>query len=103
MFVYILNIEYDRVNANKITGLLECIIWHYWYFLEIKFRLLSKVCYGFLNENHSHYYYKMFYKNVHINNIEILYYDETDLSEGIGVNKTSLSKECIVSDYYFFR
>ena len=32
-----------------------------------------------------------------MNNIEILYYDRTEVSEGIGVNKTSKSKECDIS------
>ena len=34
-----------------------------------------------------------FLKNVHISYINMLYYNETDVSEGIDINKTSLSKE----------
>ena len=36
-----------------------------------------------------------------INNIKILYYDRTDVSEGIDANKTSASKECDVCHYWF--
>ena len=60
---------------------------------------MSKVCYGSFDENHNHYYYKMYYKNAYINNMKMLYYDEVVISEGIDVNKTSLSKECIICPY----
>ena len=29
------------------------------------------------------------------------YFDRTDVSEGIGVNKTSTSKECDICHYWF--
>ena len=45
---------------------------------------------------------KCFWKNVHMNNINIAYYDEIDISEGIDVNKTSASKECIICHYCYF-
>ena len=32
----------------------------------------------------------------------MLYYDGTDVSEGIDVNKTSASKECDVCHYWYF-
>ena len=32
----------------------------------------------------------------------MLYYDRTDVSEGIHVNKTSLSKECDICNYWYF-
>ena len=32
----------------------------------------------------------------------MLYYDETDVSEGIDVNKTDASKECDVCHYLYF-
>ena len=32
----------------------------------------------------------------------MLYYDRTDVSEGIDVNKTSASKECIICLYWYF-
>ena len=35
-------------------------------------------------------------------NIKMLYYDRTDLSEGINVNKASKSKECNISCYWYF-
>ena len=31
-----------------------------------------------------------------------MYYDRTDVSEGIDVNKTSASKECDVCHYWYF-
>ena len=53
-------LEYDRVGVNKINVLQKCIIFPYWHFLEINFRFQPKVCDGCLNENHNHYYYKVF-------------------------------------------
>ena len=41
-------------------------------------------------------------KNTHINDIKILYFDRIDISEGIAVNKTSVSKECIICHYRYF-
>ena len=32
----------------------------------------------------------------------MLYYDRTDVSEGVDVNKTSASKECIICHYWYF-
>ena len=32
----------------------------------------------------------------------MLYYDRTDVSEGIDVNKTSASKQCDVCHYWYF-
>ena len=32
----------------------------------------------------------------------MLYYDRTDVSEGIDVNKTSASKECDICHYWYF-
>ena len=33
----------ERIDINKTNGLQECIICHYWYFLEMNFRFHSKV------------------------------------------------------------
>ena len=32
----------------------------------------------------------------------MLYFDKIDLSEGIDVNKTSTSKECVICHYWYF-
>ena len=32
----------------------------------------------------------------------MLYYDKTDISEGINFNKTSTSKECHICHYWYF-
>ena len=32
----------------------------------------------------------------------MLYYDTIDVSEGISVNKTSASRECGISHYWYF-
>ena len=32
----------------------------------------------------------------------MIYYDRIDVSEGIGVNKTSKSKECDICHYWYF-
>ena len=43
-------LEYDRIHVsegidvNKIDGICECIIRHYWYLLDINFRFAPKVC-----------------------------------------------------------
>ena len=46
------------------------------------------------NVNHKFFLDECLYK--------ILYYDRIDDSEGIDVNKTSASKECDVSYYWYF-
>ena len=46
-------LEYDSfdmsegIDVNKTSGLLECIIFHYWYFLDINVRFQSKASDGF--------------------------------------------------------
>ena len=37
-----------------------------------------------------------------MNNIKILYYDRTDVSGAMDVNKTSKSKECYICHYFYF-
>ena len=37
-----------------------------------------------------------------MNKIKMLHYDRTDVSEGIGVNKTSESKTCDICHYWYF-
>ena len=37
-----------------------------------------------------------------MNNIKILYYDRTDVSKGIDLNKMSASKECDIFYYWYF-
>ena len=32
----------------------------------------------------------------------MLYYDRTDVSEGMNINKTSASKECDICHYWYF-
>ena len=32
----------------------------------------------------------------------MLYFDRVDVSEGVDVNKTSASKECIICHYWYF-
>ena len=45
-------LEYNRVDVsvgiiiNNISGLRECIIYRYWYFLEINFRFQPEICDG---------------------------------------------------------
>ena len=41
-------------------------------------------------------------KNVQINNVNMLYYNRTDVSEEIDVSKESASKECDICHYWFF-
>ena len=44
-----------------------------------------------VNENHNHYYYHVFLEK-HTNNIKMVYYRKTEISEGIDVDKT-IAKE----------
>ena len=37
-----------------------------------------------------------------MNNIKILFYDRTNVSERIDINKTSASKECDICYYWYF-
>ena len=53
-------LDYNRIDVNKTTGYRVCIICHYWCFLEINFRFQPKLCNGCFNENHNHYYCKVF-------------------------------------------
>ena len=45
-------LEYDRIDIfewidiNQTSDSCECIIWYYWYFLKINFRLQSNLCDG---------------------------------------------------------
>ena len=48
------------------------------------------------------YTIKCFKKNVLIDNVKMLYYDRTDISKGIDVNKTNTSRECIICHYWYF-
>ena len=43
-----------------------------------------------------------FLKNDDIININMLYYDKINISEGIDINKTSASKECDICHYWYF-
>ena len=68
----------------------------------MNFRFHPKVCDGCCNEIHNYYYYKVFLKNVHINNTKMQYYYKIDISEDIYVNKTGASAECIICYWVFF-
>ena len=37
-----------------------------------------------------------------MNNTKMLHFDKIDVSEGIGVYKTSASKECDIGHYWYF-
>ena len=37
-----------------------------------------------------------------MNNVKMLYYDRIHISEGIDVNKTSASKDCVICHYWYF-
>ena len=41
-------------------------------------------------------------KKVLINPINMLYYDRIDVSEGIDINKASVSKQCGICHYQYF-
>ena len=40
--------------------------------------------------------------NKFLYNLQMLYHDRTDVSEGIDVNKTSKSKKCNICHYWYF-
>ena len=52
-----------RNDVNKTNIFPECNIFNYWYFLQINFRFQPKIFADCFNENHNHYYYKMFLEN----------------------------------------
>ena len=45
---------------------------------------------------------KCFWKIVHMNNINTLYYGRIGVSEGADANKKSTSRECIICHYLYF-
>ena len=47
------------------------------------------------------YYPKNFF-NKYLYELEMLEYDKIDISKGIDVNKTNLSKECDICHYWYF-
>ena len=53
----------------------------------------------FFNVNFDHYTIKCFQKNVHINNIKILYYSRIKVFEGIDVNQISPFKKYVICHY----
>ena len=46
--------------------------------------------------------YKFFYMNAHMS-YKMLQYEKTNVSEGIDINKTNASKECMLCHYWYFR
>ena len=37
----------EGIDPNQTGGLSECIIYHYWYFLKVKFRFEAKACHSY--------------------------------------------------------
>ena len=37
---------FEEIDVNKTNGLRECIIYHFWCFLEINFKFQPEVCHG---------------------------------------------------------
>ena len=62
--------------------------------------LLDEKSYKSYKINHT--YRITYYLYVQINNINMLYYDIIDISEGIYVNKTNASKESDICHYWYF-
>ena len=57
-----------------------------------------------LNEYKNNYYYYYFYRNVHINNINMINYDRNDVSEEIDVNQNKWTERMwCLSLWVFFR
>ena len=56
-----------------------------------------------LNKDKYHYVITIYFqKKVYMNEMNLIYYDRIDVSEEIGVNKTSKSRECIVCRYRYY-
>ena len=47
--------------------------------------------------------YPQFFLDFFVWSIKMLEYDRIDISEGIDVNKTNLSKECDICHYWYFK
>ena len=84
----------DGADVNKTNILREYIICHDWYLLQINYRfqytlvVLMKIIIIIT--------IKSFWKIVHVNNINMLYYGRIYVSEGVDANTSSTYRGCII-------
>ena len=83
-------LEYNRIDINKIIS--ASVLYVFTGTLNFN----QKYVKAFLMKIITIITTNCFQKYGHINHINMLYYDRIDVSEGICVNKTSASKECII-------
>ena len=83
-------LEYDRIDvsegiyANRTSGLRECIICHYWYFLKVNFRFQPEVC----NSCHD-----LTLKDISCNDFATIYFKRNDY----GINFWGMSKDEVLT------
>ena len=55
-----------------------------------------------LNKDKNNYYQNIFLEIVRMSDINMLFFDRTDISEGVDINKTRASKDCNIFHYCVF-
>ena len=55
-----------------------------------------------LNKDKNNYYHNIFLEIVRMSDINMLFFDRTDISEGVDINKTRASKGCNIFHYCVF-
>ena len=55
-----------------------------------------------LNKDKNNYYHNIFLEIVRMSDISMLFFDRTDISEGVDINKTRASKDCNIFHYCVF-
>ena len=55
-----------------------------------------------LNKDKNNYYHNIFLEIVRMSDINMLFFDRTDISEGVDINKTRASKDCNIFHYCVF-
>ena len=55
-----------------------------------------------LNKDKNNYYHNIFLEIVRMSDINMLFFDRTDISEGVDINKTRAPKDCNIFHYCVF-
>ena len=55
-----------------------------------------------LNKDKNNYYHNIFLEIVRMSDINMPFFDRTDISEGVDINKTRASKDCNIFHYCVF-
>ena len=55
-----------------------------------------------LNKDKNNYYHNIFLEIVRMSDINMLFFDRTDISEGVDINKTRAAQDCNIFHYCVF-